>query len=355
VWVRQLAIHDLRILRHVDVSLHPSLNVFTGRNAQGKTSLLEAVGVVARGRSFRTERAPAMISRGAADLWARAAAVDDGRSADLEVTIGADHRRFSVDGRSVRPRDYNGRLEVVVYSTDRLRVVRGAMRDRRQFVDRQAAALWPAYRALLRDYERALLQRNRALRDGSADLPVWTDRVAEIGARLRLRRAAYVGRLSAALQTGFRPAGEEYAAVVEPVPASTERAEEAALRDELRRLLSRERFAARTLAGPHRDAIRLLVDGRDAALEASAGQARSLLLALALAGLHVYRQETGRTAVALLDDLDSELDPERAGALCAEVVRGGQAFVTTAHPQWAESLRPLGHVFTVAAGEVRCA
>jgi len=178
---------------------------------------------------------------------------------------------------------------------------------------------------------------------------------AELAARVRLRRAAYLARLGAALQDGFRPSREQYAVTVEPSPASDELAEREALTEELRRLTPRERLAGRSLAGPHRDAIRLLVDGRDAAVEASAGQARSLLLALALATLKVYEEETGRTAVALLDDLDSELDPDRASDLCAEVVRRGQAFVTTAHPHWAESLRPLGHVFQVAAGEVRCA
>ena len=94
---------------------------------------------------------------------------------------------------------------------------------------------------------------------------------------------------------------------------------------------------------------------RTPASGASSGQARSLLLALALASLKVLCEETGRAAVALLDDLDSELDEERAGALCAEVARRGQAWVTTAHPGWAESLRPLGRIYEVSGGAVRCA
>ena len=76
---------------------------------------------------------------------------------------------------------------------------------------------------------------------------------------------------------------------------------------------------------------------------------------LALASLAVMREETGRAAVALLDDLDSELDEERAGALCAEVARRGQAWVTTAHAGWAESLRRLGRLYEVSQGAVRCA
>ena len=82
---------------------------------------------------------------------------------------------------------------------------------------------------------------------------------------------------------------------------------------------------------------------------------RSLLLALALAALRVYRDETGNAAVALLDDLDSELDAERAVEVCAEVTRRGQALVTSAHAGWAESLRPLGRIYNVAEGRVACA
>jgi DNA replication and repair protein RecF len=351
--VRQLAVSDFRNIREARVELHPGLNVFTGRNAQGKTSLLEAVGVVARGRSFRTERAPALIRRGTAALRARAQAGDGCRFAELEVGIAHDRRQFRIDGQTVAPREYQGRLEVVVYSTDRLRVVRGTMRDRRQFLDRSASALSPAYRTVLREYERVLAQRNTALRAAARDLPVWTERLVALGADLRLRRTRYAARLASALGQGFRPAGEVYDVRLAPAVAESVAEARSALAEEVQDCRVRERLAGWTLAGPHRDGVHLTVDGRDAAAEASSGQVRSLLLALALAVLHVHREETGDSAVALLDDLDSELDTERAGALCAEVAARGQAFVTSAHPVWAESLRSLGRVFGVCAGEVR--
>jgi DNA replication and repair protein RecF len=97
--------------------------------------------------------------------------------------------------------------------------------------------------------------------------------------------------------------------------------------------------------------VNLRVNGEDAAA-ASSGQARSLLLALTLASVELYRRERGTPAVVLLDDLDSELDDERARRLCEEVGRRAQALVTTAHPGWARSLADLGCVFEVAAGKV---
>lgn len=353
VWVRQLRIRDLRNIHDETVDLHPGLNVFFGSNAQGKTSLLEAVGLVARGRSFRTDDAPSLIRRGAGALLARADAGEDTTVA-LEVELEPGRRAFRVDGREVPPREYHGRLEVVVYSTDRLRVVRGAMRDRRQFLDRQASVLWPAYRADLGAFERVLRQRNAALEARGRDEEAWTESFVARGARLRQRRASFAARLTKTLADGFQPRGERYEVRVRAGGGSEDEGRRA-LAAEVKDLLPRERAAGRSLAGPHRDPVELLLDGRDVADGASSGQARSLLLALALATLRVYREETGRSAVALLDDLDSELDEERAGALCAEVAQRGQALVTSAHPGWAESLRPLGSIYHVSGGAVRCA
>jgi len=356
VWVEEIEIADLRNLRHVRLGLDRALNVFVGRNAQGKTSLLEAVGLLARGRSFRTEDVRTLIRTGATRLQARGLARHEGEAASLEVEISGEGRRLRLDGRDVPPRSYHGRLEVVVYSTERLKVIRGPMRERRQYLDRAASALWPAYRQTQRDYERVVQQRNALLEDGGGGLEAWDERLIALGAALRHRRGCYVARLRAGLTGGFLPQGEAYTITVDPAAAGEgEAGEQRRLADEVRARARDERRARRTLVGPHRDQVVLSVDGVDAAQQASSGQCRSLLLALSLATLEVYGSELGSSAVALLDDLDSELDEERAAALCAEVARRGQALVTTAHRDWAERLAPLGRVFAVENGEVRAA
>src|SRR5262249_13577689 len=130
--------------------------------------------------------------------------------------LGDAGRLLRVDGRAVPPREYHGRLEVVVYSTDRLRVIHGAMRERRLYLDRGASALWPAYRQVHREVEPVLVQRNAALEARRRDLPAWTERFVEVGSRLRFRRAAYVARLAAALARGYRPRGESYGVAMVP-------------------------------------------------------------------------------------------------------------------------------------------
>jgi len=344
---------DVRNIREAGIDLDSGLNVFVGANAQGKTSLLEAVGLLARGRSFRTEDVSALIRQGAPRLWARAVAVHEGRETRLEVEIQGSGRRLRVDGQDATPRHYHGRLEVAVYSTDRLKVVRGPMRERRLYLDRNASALWPAYRQLVREYERVVTQRNAALEAGSRDIEAWDERLVCVGAELRRRRNTYAGRLQQALERGYRPGGESYGVSVGDGAARTEGEEQARLAAEVAARHRDERRARRSLVGPHRDPVQLTVDGEEASLRASSGQARSLLLALTLASLEVYREERGEPAVALLDDVDSELDEARSHALCQEVAARGQTLVTTAHPGWVQPLRDRVRAFQVDAGRVR--
>jgi DNA replication and repair protein RecF len=357
VWVERLEVSELRNIESAELALGRGLNVLVGSNAQGKTSLLEAVGLLARGRSFRTEQTASAIREGASVLRACGTAVAGERTCRLEVDVAAGTRRFRVDGREVPPRDYQGRLEVAVYATERLRVIRGPMRERRAMLDRAASALWPAYRQAARDYERVLAQRNAALETGAGDAFAWDERFVDLGARLRHRRGVYARRLRAALRNGggFPGAVEAYDLATHPDPPGGEEGHRQALRDELQGARREERRARRSLVGPHRDAVALQVDGADAAVKASSGQARSLLLALTLAAIEVYRQERGDTPVALLDDLDSELDEDRLLALCRGVAERGQALVTTAHRDWVKRVEGLGRVFEIKDGRAQAA
>jgi DNA replication and repair protein RecF len=347
-----MRVADLRVIERAELCLGRGLHVFVGDNAQGKTSLLEAAGLLARGRSFRTDETRQLIRRGQPRLRT-SGVLDDDCSTRLDVEVDQTRRRLAVDGRDVAPGVYAGRLDVVVYATERLRVVRGPMRERRQFLDRGAAALWPAYRALVRDYERVVRQRNAALLAHDRDAGVWDERLLETGALLRQRRGAYAARLQQSLERGFQPRGESYRIALEPQPAPSLAAEREALSQELQRRRHAEARARLSLAGPHRDQVCLSIDGDDAGQGASSGQARSLLLALTLAAAELWRQERGQPATLLLDDLDSELDFERIRALCERVAGSGQALVTTAHPGWAERLDGLARRFVVASGGVR--
>ena len=190
VWVEQLRVRDLRNIREAALELGPGLNVFFGKNAQGKTSLLEAVGVVARGRSFRTEDAPSVIRRGARARSPAAAAAEDERQSELEVELRPGQRVFRVDGREVRPAG-------VPRAARRGRVLeRAAARRARHDARPPAVPRPPGGGAVARLPRRAPRSSSacspsatppsrRAARDHDA----WTERFVEAGARLRSRRA----------------------------------------------------------------------------------------------------------------------------------------------------------------------
>jgi DNA replication and repair protein RecF len=350
VALSQLDLWDFRNIDEAHLELAPGLNVFAGSNAQGKTSLLEAVGMLARGRSFRTEDSRALIRRGAAALCVGGRSSGEAPTA-LRVSLDASARRFSVDGHEVTATHYGRHLDVVVYATDRLAVVRGPMRERRQFVDRSAAALSPGYRQLLRDYERVVRQRNAALEGRSAGLDAWDESLVTLGAQLRQRRGEYLSRVRSALGRSFVLPQERYGIACDPVaPSPTDTGAIEALRRDVEARRQEERRAGRSLVGPHRDAILFTIDGVDASRGASSGQARSLLLALTLATLEVYRQEHGRPPIALLDDIDSELDDDRAATLCRLLAARGQALVTTAHEHWAGQVAADARLFRVTSG-----
>jgi DNA replication and repair protein RecF len=265
--------------------------------------------------------------------------------------MDAQQRQLVLNGKKVGPGGYHGQLEVGVYSTDRLRAVRGSMRDRRLFLDRSAAATWPSYRRLLSDYDRVVRQRSAALEGRRNGLEAWDEQLVELGARLRARRESYVSQLQQQLSEEPLMAGEEYAVSLSNV-AGDESAHRELLYEQVRQVREKERAAGRTLVGPHRDRLRLTVSDHEIAEGASSGQSRSLFLALTLATLEVYRSVRGGRPVALLDDLDSELDDERATRLCEQLSRRWQLLVTTAHESWARSVGELGCRFRVRDGDV---
>ncbi len=225
-----------------------------------------------------------------------------------------------------------------MYSTDRLKVVRGPMRERRQFLDRSAAVLWPAYRQALREYERVVRQRNAALEEGGRGIEPWDERLAEIGGRLRHRRASYVSRLNAALESAFRPEGERYEIVLATAaPRGGEEEEQQALREEIAERRRHERTGAPKPGRPpprhhpaHRGRARrrggrLLGAGAKPAARAEPGHAGGLPVR---AG-HARRWPCSTTSIPSWTT--------SARRRCAVRWRErGQALVTTAHPGWAE-------------------
>lgn len=365
--VERLALVDFRCFAAVDVELAAGLTVFTGANGEGKTSLLEAVGWAARGRSFRGVPDRALVRSGCEAAVLRAEVVQGGRRQMLEAEIHAVGRnRVLLNRNSVtRLRDLGSLFRTTVFSPDDLELVKGGPAARRGFLDDLLASLAARYDAARNDYERVLRQRGSLLRSGvhseedRLTLDVFDEQMVHAGSELVRGRLRLLTQIVEPVERAYErlsgegePVGATYEAEWADLPLETVRPDEVEelLRGAVASVRQQEIRRGATLIGPHRDDWCLTIAGLDSRTQASQGEQRTLALALRLAGHAVCREVTGADPVLLLDDVFSELDPTRAEALVKNLPPG-QTLLTTASgvPPGVSAERRL----VVAGGEVR--
>jgi DNA replication and repair protein RecF len=340
--VGRLWLTDFRCFASVDIELAPGLTVLHGANGQGKTSLLEAVGWVARMHSFRGVTDAMLVRSGATEGIVRAEVYTGDRSRLFEAEIRVSGRnRVQCNRHPVaRARDLHGLLRVSVFSPDDLSLVKGGPSERRDFLDDLLTMLSPRYDAARTDYERVLKQRNALLRGGVRDaearvtLDVFDDQLVSAAAELIRGRLQLVDRLTPVVAERYGVLAGRATDVQAYYEAEwTKEVTLDGLHEGLRNALAERRRAevdrGLTLVGPHRDEWHLLLSGLEARQQASQGEQRTLALALRLAGHDVVTEITGDAPVLLLDDVFSELDPGRATAL-VHSLPAGQTLVTTA-------------------------
>jgi DNA replication and repair protein RecF len=336
VQLRRLWLTDFRGYREADVTFDAGLTAVIGPNGQGKTNLLEAVGYLATLGSFRGAPTDALVRAGAERAIVRAEAEREGRELLLEAEIVAGGRnRAQLNKQPLRrARDLLGALRVTVFSPDDLTLVKGSPGDRRRYLDEALVALSPRYDQMQSDLDRVLRQRGALLKQSGGrltsevelTLDVFDAKLVAAGEALASARRNLVASLEPLLAAAYdrvaREAAEVRAAYVAPwMDDGLAAALVASRRDDLRRGVS--------TVGPHRDELELIIGGLPARTHASQGEQRSLALALRLAAHHVVAEHTDSTPVLLLDDVFSELDPERSDALLASLPPG-QTILSTA-------------------------
>jgi DNA replication and repair protein RecF len=299
-----------------------------GPNGVGKTNLLESLHVGTQGFSPRT-RADAQLIRFGASA-ARVALRGRRGEVGLEIEVGLESgagKRARLNGAALRAAEQlRAETATLVFTPDRLGIVKGAPAARRAYFDRALGRLAPARAALPAEYGAAVAQRNAGLRRVAAGvsprdaLAPWTDRVASLGAELVEARE----QVLALLAEPFAERAGELGLAAATLEYEGEPPSERALEERLDRDLER----GATSLGPHLDDIVVAAAGRPLRSFGSQGEQRLAVLALLLAEAEVIRERRGVPPLLLLDDVLSELDPERRRALAARVAEAGQALVT---------------------------
>jgi DNA replication and repair protein RecF len=336
VLVTAVEAKPLRSLDGVRIELGAGIVSLIGPNGAGKTNLLEALYFALTGRSFRTADRRELIPFGGAVARAEVVVRDEH---DVERRLLAsvsrgEGRRHLLDGNAADAATLDRvRPPVAVFSPDRLSLVKGPPGERRAHLDRYVAARWPARAGLRQRYGQALAQRNAlvariAAGRGGGDLGVWDAALAAAAAELIAARAAAAAELAPPFAAAAAELGLPGDAALEYAPRATGGAEEilaglAGRREADLRL-------GRTSWGPHLDELKLALGERSLRRYGSQGQQRAALLALLFAEREALLAARRVAPLLLLDDVMSELDPERRALLAERLAAGGQALITAA-------------------------
>jgi DNA replication and repair protein RecF len=342
-----LRLTDLRSYAALEVAFGPGPHLIWGPNAAGKTSLLEAMVVLARGSSHRTTTDAELVRWGADVARLVGQAGNDEIEATLvrpgsEAAATGGRKRIRVNGVARRAAALAERLRVVLFAPEDMLLVAGSPSLRRTTVDQLASALLPGYAADLATYGRALQQRNgllRAIREETAareELRYWDQPFLDAGGAVVAARHSLLARLAGPLAGAHGEIAPDEVAtgalelsyVTNAAAAPGETARDALAR-RLVETAEKEAWNGTTLVGPHRDDVAFMMAGRDLSAFASRGQQRTAILALKLAELDLVTEHDGRQPLLLLDDVFSELDPARRAHLVRRIAELPQAFVTT--------------------------
>jgi DNA replication and repair protein RecF len=325
-----LVLRDFRNYRSLSYRPSARLNVLSGRNAQGKTNLLEGLGVLLTGRSFRTSRLGELPS------WGSAASILSG---ELIHTEGTRSVRRTIqrleDGTWQSLGDLCPWARVIVFGWQDLGILNGPPAARRSFIDGFAARLYAGHLPALLRYRQVLARRNRLLQTSNAEsrLAPWDEQLATIGMELIDRRRRAVAALSTELARVYPAlAGARRKVQVAYRTSLGEATEPAALLAALERRRAEELRRRLTLAGPHRDDLAIELDGTDVRAFGSRGEQRLLALALRLAEVLPVTEAAGTPPVLLLDDALSELDTVVGASVLREIQSAEQVFLTSPDP-----------------------
>jgi DNA replication and repair protein RecF len=395
--VRRLQLTDFRNYRELDLTLPGGLVIFAGRNAQGKSNLLEAISLIATTRSFRTASDREAVRWDAAGRFARVTGEVIRRQDRLEIEVilaesvdegtPAFRKRVRVNGAPRRAMDLVGLAPVVVFAPTDLDLVTGGPSDRRRLLDLTLCQTNRQYCRTLSQYQKVIAQRAALLRrirdrlESPSSLDYWDDQLTRLALPLMRERVAFLTRateVAARLYARLARADTEtegdaeddvpverdadarapdlrlvYAPSYQGQLTGDTAADTRQMRATLEAVRRREVAQGANVLGPHRDDVAFFDGAIDLATYGSRGQQRSVALAIKLAELEYIEEAAGEQPILLLDDVLSELDAPRRADLLLAVRNLDQTFVTTADLNVAPGdALARATLYTVRAGRV---
>lgn len=362
--IEELRVINFRNYKDIHLKFHPRLNIFVGNNAQGKTNLLEAIYLCAVGRSFRTNRDNEMINIEKQQAYVRVKLKKKYGDVDIEIRLSSGHGKDAKVNNICLTKigELLGNLNVVLFSPEDLKLIKGGPGERRKFMDREISQIFTRYYYILGQYNKILRHRNRLLKDSrkrNLDLEVWNEQLAMTGAWIIFYRRNFIKRINLLARLMHRKVTGS-AETLEIIYDSDVEVEDNDRIDQIKgnmlkkleNSINTDKKKGLTTTGPHRDDIILMINGLNAKNYGSQGQQRTVVLSLKLAEIELIKGEVGEYPVLLLDDVMSELDSERQNYLISNL-KNVQTFITTAIT---EHIKEMGWkdkvIFNISKGQI---
>lgn len=355
--LKRLVLRNFRNLQETDISPAENLNLVIGLNAAGKTNLCESIYYAARGGLLKGERQRDLIQ------WTQP-------HASLDLYVQSDHVRIFLNGsaqskvieynkQKVRQHELRSVLRALVFTPDELQTIKGSPDQRRSFIDRGASELSLEYRLQLAEYDQVLKRKNMLLRLEPVDqeqLAVYNEELARRGAFLVQKRIAYLHKINTHLPAIYgKLSGKEGALQLQYETSLKEQSDQQKLKEELVQLmtqnLDKEIQLGSAQLGPHRDDIIIQIDERDLRRYGSQGEQKTTMIAILLGQLELQYERYHDYPILVLDDVFSELDPDRRGHLLGMLPPEIQIFLTST--ELTDELKQrAGRVYSIEHGRV---
>lgn len=343
MYIESLQLRNFRNYKEQTVHFDPKVNLLIGENAQGKTNILEAIYLLAVGKSHRTARDQDLILWGQEECSIQAEIERHNRQQRMALVYGSRGKRATVNGiTQTKMTEFVGHFQVVLFAPEDLHLVKGGPAGRRRFIDMELGQIQIKYLYHLSQYQRILQQRNTLLKQDSLDpdlLDVLDIQLVEHGSEVIARRRSFLkelGAYAADIYASISANREELALAYQcSVPSvDWERSDVIQVISNvfLKTLKDKQRsdkIQGHTSVGPHRDDVTFLLNDQPVQSFASQGQQRSIALSLRLAEIDFIYRELGDFPVLLLDDVLSELDDHRQTNLVLSMREKVQTIITT--------------------------
>ena len=364
MYFKSVELTNFRNYEKIRFDFDRHLNLILGNNAQGKTNLLESLFIMSLGKSFRTSKDNEMISFGKEYAKAVSCVVNDDEDDEtkIEIILGNEGKTLKVDDVKLsRSVDLLENVYIVVFFPDDLKIIKEGPENRRKFLDRELCQIKPVYFSNLSNYNKVLKQRNTLLKQNNNDntlYEVFNDALADYGIRIvdeRERFTSRINEISNEIHSIISEGKENLKISYETRIGGAGKSYEERKKEYVRLLeknLDSDIFKGYTGFGPHKDDLKIEVNGIDMRKFGSQGQQRTSALSMKLAEIGLIKQETGCDAVLLLDDVLSELDRNRQRFLI-ESMKDVQMFIsaTDIDPELM-ALLPQGKTFEILEGNV---